>query len=90
MDRGLERVDVHWIDAVCTGGSEWQTFEEADEAIKKGPSIVRTCAYLVHECSEYIALCDTIITDGDATGYIHVIPKGMVLNIARLEASYEE
>lgn len=85
MDKGLQRVDVTWVDAVCTGGSEWQTFEEADEAILNGPSYVRTCAFLVHECNKFIALVDTVITDGDACGYVHVIPKGMVMSITRLK-----
>ena len=62
----LPRVDVLWVDAVCTGGSEWQSMEELEEAVERGPSLVRTCAYLVKDCPEYIALVDTIILDGDA------------------------
>ena len=89
-DSGLQRVDVHWIDAVCTGGSEWQTFEELEEAVEKGPSAVRTCAYLVKDCPEYIALVDTIIMDGDACGYVHVIPRGMIKHITYLDARYDE
>lgn len=86
----LQRVDVLWIDAVCTGGSEWQTMEEMEEAVERGPSLVRTCGYLVKECDEYIALVDTIILDGDACGYVHVLPMGMIKHISRLEVTYDE
>lgn len=81
-----ERVDVLWVDAVCTGGSEWQTMEEVQEAVDKGPSLVRTCGYLVKDDPEYIAIVDTVILDGDACGYVHVIPRGMVKHITHLRS----
>ena len=61
-------VDVDWLDAVCTGGSEWQTQEEVTEAILAGPSRVRSVGYLIYEDDKYIAIVDTIITDGDSCG----------------------
>lgn len=79
-------VDVDWLDAVCTGGSEWQTQEEVTEAVLAGPSRVRSVGYLIHEDDNYIAIVDTIITDGDSCGYVHVIPRGMVRSIRRLNS----
>ena len=75
----LPVVVVEWLDAVCTGGSEWQTFEDIEEAAEKGPSLVRSVGMLVKNAPDYVALTDTIIMDGDAGGYVHVIPKGMIV-----------
>ena len=86
----LQRVDVLWLDAVCTGGSEWQTMEEMEEAVERGPSLVRTCGFLVKDDPEYIAIVDTFILDGDACGYVHVLPRGMIKQVTRLETSYDE
>jgi hypothetical protein len=77
----LPVVVVEWLDAVCTGGSEWQTFEDIEEAAEKGPSLVRSVGMLVKNAPDYVALTDTIIMDGDAGGYVHVIPKGMIVTM---------
>ena len=74
----LPVIVCEWHDAVCTGGSEWQSFEEIDEAIQSGPSMVRSVGILLHEAEDYIAITDTIILDGNDGGYVHVIPKGMI------------
>ncbi len=71
-------VVVEWYDAVCTGGSEWQDIDEMQEAVDLGPSLVRTVGMLVADTDTYIALIDTLILDGDACGYVHVIPRGMI------------
>ena len=77
----LPMVCVDWVDAVCSGGSDWQSFEDIEEAVSNGPSKVRTVGMLLKETEEFIALCDTIIMDGDSGGYVHVIPKGMILTL---------
>ena len=74
-------VVVDWYDAVCTGGSEWQTMEDVSEALANGPSLVRSVGMLVANEPGYIALVDTCILDGDCCGYVHVIPRGMVVAI---------
>lgn len=74
-------VVVDWYDAVCTGGSEWQTMEEVSEALSNGPSLVRSVGMLVANEPGHIALVDTCILDGDCCGYVHVIPRGMVVAI---------
>lgn len=74
-------VVVDWVDAVCTGGADWQTLDEVQEALKGGPSLVRSVGMLVANEASHIALLDTLILDGDAAGYVHVIPRGMVVNI---------
>ena len=77
----LPVVVVEWLDAVCTGGSEWQSFEDIEEAAEKGPSLVRSVGMLVKNAPDYVALTDTIIMDGDCGGYVHVIPKGMIVSM---------
>ena len=72
---------VDWVDAVCTGGSEWQTIEEIQDAVERGPSLVRSCGILLKDDPGYIALIDTLILDGDAGGYVHVIPRGMIVAV---------
>lgn len=72
---------VDWVDAVCTGGSEWQTTEEIAEAVANGPSMVRSCGMLIESNDSFVAIIDTIILDGDAGGYVHVIPRGMVVRV---------
>ena len=74
----LPIVVCEWHDAVCTGGSEWQSIEEIEEAIVSGPSMVRSVGILLHEADDYIAITDTLILDGCHGGYVHVIPKGMI------------
>ena len=77
----LPIVCVDWLDAVCSGGSDWQSFEDMEEAVSNGPSKVRTVGMLLKKTEEFIALCDTIICDGDSGGYVHVIPSGMVMSL---------
>ncbi len=77
----LRLVVIDWVDAVCTGGSEWQTIEEISEAVENGPSMVRSAGLLVESNDTFVALLDTIILDGDAGGYVHVIPRGMVVRM---------
>jgi hypothetical protein len=74
----LPVVCCEWHDAVCTGGSEWQSFEEIEEAVNSGPSMVRSVGILLANAEDYIAITDTIILDGSHGGYVHVIPKGMI------------
>ncbi len=76
--RGKPVVVVDWYDAVCTGGSEWQSLDDMQEALESGPSLVRSVGMLVADEPGHIALLDTLILDGDACGYVHVIPRGMV------------
>ena len=71
-------VVVDWYDAVCTGGTEWQDLNDMVEALETGPSLVRSVGMLVCDEDTNIALIDTLILDGDACGYVHVIPRGMV------------
>lgn len=80
----LELVCVDWIDAVCSGGPEWQTIEEIQEAIENGPSNVRTVGMLLKQTHEFVAVCDTIILDGTSAGSVHVIPSGMVKSLRKL------
>ena len=77
----LPVVVVDWLDAVCTGGAEWQSFEDIEEAAEKGPSLVRSVGMLVKNAPDYVALTDTLIMDGDFGGYVHVIPKGMIVSM---------
>lgn len=77
-------VVVDWLDAVCTGGTEWQSLEELTEALEAGPSLVRSVGMLVANEPTHIALLDTLILDGDACGYVHVIPRGMVQSISEV------
>jgi hypothetical protein len=82
-------VVVDWLDAVCTGGSEWQTSEDIDDAVESGPSMVRSVGILLKQCPEYVALIDTMIMNGDAGGCVHVIPTGMILKVWKVwEDSY--
>ena len=74
-------VVVDWWDAVCTGGTEWQTLEELNEALESGPSLVRSVGMLVADEPTHIALLDTLILDGDACGYVLVITRGMVITM---------
>lgn len=74
----LKLVVIDWVDAVCTGGSEWQTTEDISEAVESGPSMVRTAGLLLENNDSYVAVIDTIILDGEAGGYVHVIPRGMI------------
>ena len=71
-------VVVDWLDAVCTGGTEWQDLSEVHEAVENGPSLVRSVGMLVANEPGYIAILDTCILDGDGCGYVHVIPRGMI------------
>jgi hypothetical protein len=79
----LPVVVVDWIDAVTSGGSEWQTFEDIQEAVDNGPAKVRTVGMLLKRSSDYIAVCDTLQSDeqGDSGGSVHVIPIGMVESV---------
>lgn len=81
----LPLVCLDWVDAVCSGGADWQTFEEIEEAVLKGPSKVRTVGMLLKQTEHYVAICDTIIMDGDSGGYVHVIPTGMIDSIKVLQ-----
>lgn len=80
----LPLVLVEWYDAVCVGGSEWQSFDEVVDALTKGPSLIRSVGFLVENNSTFLALVDTIAFDGDVTGYVHIIPKGMVSKLHSL------
>lgn len=81
----LPIVCVDWYDAVCSGGSHWQSFEEIEEAVTSGPSKVRTVGMVLKETEDYIAICDTLILDGDSGGYVHVIPSGMIISAKVLQ-----
>lgn len=81
----LQVVCVDWIDAVCSGSSSWQTFEEIEEAVENGPSKVRTVGMLIKATPEYVALCDTLMLDGDSGGYVHIIPRGMIQSLRTLQ-----
>tara|TARA_R110002012_G_scaffold193907_1_gene361710 strand:- start:835 stop:1122 length:288 start_codon:yes stop_codon:yes gene_type:complete len=81
----LPIVCIDWYDAVCSGGSDWQSFEEIEEAINNGPSKVRTVGMVLKQTEEYIAICDTIILDGESGGYVHVIPSGMIISAKVLQ-----
>lgn len=74
-------VCVDWWDAVCSGGSNWQSFDEIHEAVENGPTKIRTVGMLLRKTAGYIAVCDTLMLDGDSGGYVHVIPTGMVESI---------
>lgn len=76
---------VEWVDAVCSGGTHWQSWEEIEEAVNTGPSKVRTVGMLLKNTNEYVAVCDTLIVDGDSGGYVHIIPSGMIYNLKALE-----
>jgi hypothetical protein len=76
--KSLSIVCVDWYDAVCSGGANWQTAEDIEEAITNGPSKVRTVGMLLKQTALFVAVCDTIILDGSAGGYVHVIPTGMI------------
>ena len=80
----LPLVLVEWYDAVCVGGSEWQGFDDVVEALSKGPSLIRSVGFLVENNSTFLALVDTMAVDGDVTGYVHIIPKGMVFKLYNL------
>lgn len=81
----LPVVLVEWVDAVCSGGTHWQSWEEIEEAVNAGPSKVRTVGMLLKNTDEYVAVCDTMIEDGDSGGYVHIIPKGMIRNLRVLQ-----
>ena len=76
-------VVVDWLDAVTSGGSEWQTFEDIQEAVDNGPAMVRTVGMLLKQTADYVAICDTLQSDeqGDSGGAVHVIPMGMVKSV---------
>lgn len=77
----LPIVIIDWWDAVCTGDSGWQTIEEIQEAATNGPSKIRTVGMLLVRAPNYVAVCDTLMIDGDSGGYVHVIPTGMIESI---------
>ena len=79
--KDLPIVCVDWLDAVCSGGSDWQTYEDIEEAVNNGPSKVRSVGMLLKRTDDFIAICDTLIIDGDSGGYVHVIPSGMILSL---------
>lgn len=81
----LPLVCLEWMDAVCCGGAHWQSFDDMEEAILNGPSKVRTVGMLLKQTENYVAICDTIIMDGDSGGYVHVIPTGMISSMRILQ-----
>lgn len=74
----LPIVIIDWWDAVCSGGTGWQTFEDIEEAASTGPAKVRTVGILLTKAPHYVAVCDTLMLHGDSGGYVHVIPTGMI------------
>ena len=81
----LPIVLVEWWDALCVGGTEWQSCEEVAEAIEKGPALIRSVGYLIEQNTTFVALVDTLSVGGDSTGYLHIIPNGMVSRIISLK-----
>tara|TARA_Y100001938_G_scaffold146385_1_gene225136 strand:+ start:1994 stop:2281 length:288 start_codon:yes stop_codon:yes gene_type:complete len=81
----LPIVCIDWYDAVCSGGPHWQSFDDIEEAITNGPSKVRTVGMVLKQTDDYIAICDTIILDGESGGYVHVIPSGMIITLKVLQ-----
>ena len=77
-------VILDWWDAVCTGSAAWQHLDDVQEALDTGPSLVRTVGMLVADEPTHVALMDTVILDGDACGYVHVIPRGMIARMQRI------
>ena len=71
-------VVIDWWDAVCSGGTDWQSDEDIKEAAAKGPSKIRTVGMLLVRAPNYVAVCDTLSLDGESGGYVHVIPVGMI------------
>jgi hypothetical protein len=80
----LDLICVDWVDAVCSGGPEWQSIDEIQEVLETGPSNVRTVGMLVKQTADYVAVCDTIILDGSSAGSVHIIPSGMVKSLRKL------
>lgn len=74
----LPIVVIDWWDAVCSGSTSWQSYEDIEEAASGGPSKVRTVGMLLVRAPNYVAVCDTLMLDGDSGGYVHVIPSGMI------------
>lgn len=77
-------VVIDWLDAVCAGGSEWQDMEDITTAVANGPTLVRSVGVLLEDSDSHVAVIDTIILDGDAGGCVHVIPRGMVVEMHKV------
>lgn len=86
----LPVVVIDWMDAVCAGGSEWQDLEDITAAVSNGPTMVRSVGVLLEDCESHVAVIDTIILDGAAGGCVHVIPRGMVVNMHRVWSETHE
>ena len=78
---GENIVRVKWKDAQSTGGPGWEIAEDIKDAAIADICIVHTVGYVLNYTDERIVVTDTIQSDGDSGGAVHLIPMEMVQEI---------
>ena len=81
---------VVWKDAQTTGGPGWEDAEDIQEAALAEACIVHSVGYLLSHSVDSIAICDTIQSDGQAGGNVHLIPNEMIQQIYLLNSKEED
>ena len=75
-------IEVVWVDAQTVGSADWTPCDDVEEILNMSPPHMRSVAYLLKDTDEALYLTDTV--GPNESGYLHIIPKQMVISTKEL------
>jgi len=70
-------IEIHWVDAQTTGGSEWMDSEETKVVAKSKLPCMYSIGYLIHEDETQIAIVSML--GPNESSQVHKIPQSMII-----------
>jgi len=70
-------IELHWVDAQTTGGSEWMESEETKAVAKSKLPCMYSVGYLIHEDETQVAIVSML--GPSESSQVHKIPQSMII-----------
>ena len=78
-------VELHWVDAQTSGGSEWMEYDETKSVAKSKLPCMFAVGYLVHEDDTQVAIVSML--GPNESSQVHKIPKSMIIMRRSIDGS---
>lgn len=70
-------IEVHWVDAQTSGGTEWLDNDEMKAAARAKLPCMYSVGYMIHEDENQIAIVSML--GPNESSQVHKIPKAMIV-----------